>query len=106
MTKQLTPTQHLAAIIAAGQIAYEASLPAYVKREEIDPEAIRRRAFLGVLEGIESRSTTPRIVLTLNEERQREICLNCPLADCVGIEQRNCPIRIEQRAEWRRQNKR
>jgi len=75
-------------IISRGQMAYEATLPDYLRRQDAPPEVERR------------------INLTLTDERQREICLACPLADCVGVENRNCPIRIEQRAEWRRQNHR
>lgn len=37
-------------------------------------------------------------------ERDR-ICLDCPLRDCVGIESRECPIRIEQRRVWREKHK-
>src|SRR5215471_12023271 len=75
-------------IIKNGQAAYEATLPEYLRRQ-VAPAEVERR-----------------IILTLTDERQREICLNCPLADCVGIERRECPIQIEQRAEWRRQNHR
>ena len=41
----------------------------------------------------------------LSEKRQREICLSCPLATCVGVERPNCPIRVAQRAEWREKNR-
>jgi hypothetical protein len=33
----------------------------------------------------------------VSEERQRELCLNCPHADCLGVENRKCPIRVEAR---------
>ena len=38
----------------------------------------------------------------VTEERQRELCLACPLADCVGVESNACPIRIEARQVWRK----
>jgi len=75
-------------IVARGQAAYEATLPAYLKRQDD-------------LESIPSH-----INLTLTDERQREICLNCPLADCVDVKDARCPIRIEQRRAWREQNRR
>jgi len=74
-------------IISRGQTAYEATLPDYARRQGAPVEVERR------------------INPTLTDERQREICLACPLADCVGVERPNCPIRIEQRAEWRHQNR-
>jgi len=44
--------------------------------------------------------TTPNLT-GVDEERQRQLCLSCPLADCVGVESSACPIRIEQRRVWR-----
>ena len=41
-------------------------------------------------------------VSRVTEERQRELCLTCPLADCVGVESNACPIRIEARHTWRK----
>src|SRR5262245_59499663 len=79
---------NLQEIIANGQQAYEATLPEYMKRQEADD------------------SPTHRINLTLTDERMRELCLSCPLADCLDITSTLCPIRIEQRREWRRQNHR
>ena len=75
-------------IIAHGQTAYEATLPDYLQR------------------GADKEAAPTRIHIFISPERQREICLNCPLIECVGIEHRNCPIRIEQRREWREQNRR
>ena len=73
-------------IISRGQTAYEATLPDYLRRQEA-PEA-------------------SRVNITMTDERQREICLNCPLADCAGIESPACPIQIEQRRIWREKNRR
>ena len=70
-------------IIAAGVARFETTLPDYARGPVADIEPAR-----------------PNI--TLSEERQVAICLNCPLADCIGIESRQCPIQIEQRAEWRK----
>jgi len=41
------------------------------------------------------------INLTLTDDQQREICLDCQLPDCVGLESRYCPIQEAQRAIWR-----
>ena len=79
---------NLTDIISRGQAAFEATLPDYLRRQDAPPEVERR------------------VNLTLTDERQREICLNCPLADCVGIERRDCPIQVEQRRAWREQNRR
>jgi len=38
----------------------------------------------------------------VDEARQIQLCLSCPLADCVGVESSACPIRIEQRRVWRK----
>jgi len=73
-------------IISRGQTVYEATLPDYLRRQEA-PEA-------------------SRVNITMTDERQREICLNCPLADCAGIESPACPIQIEQRRIWREKNRR
>jgi len=77
------PAERPAAIVAAGVAAYEASLPPSLR-----PEGLTEMA-------------PSRVNLALSDERQREICLSCPLADCLGIESPECPIRIEQRAERR-----
>jgi hypothetical protein len=39
-------------------------------------------------------------VSRVTEERQRELCLSCPLPDCVGVDHRTCPIRVEARRLW------
>lgn len=44
------------------------------------------------------------INFTLKLRERDAICLDCPLEDCVGIESRDCPIRIEQRRLWREKN--
>jgi len=54
-------------IISRGQMAYEATLPDYLRRQDAPPEVERR------------------VNLTLTDERQREICLACPLADCDAL---------------------
>lgn len=78
---------NLADIIAAGVAAYESSLPDYARGPVADIEPAR-------------------VNLTLREEKQVAICLSCPLAECVDITDRRCPIRIEQNAEWRQSRRR
>jgi len=78
--------ERLAAIISAGVAAYEATLPTYAQRSSA-----------------EAGAPSVAINFTLGEERQISICLNCPLTDCVGIESKQCPIRVEQRRAWREQ---
>lgn len=55
---------------------------------------------------MESRSVRADdpINLTLKSHERDAICLDCPLVDCVGIESRACPIRIEQLRRWREKN--
>jgi len=72
----------LAAIIARGQAAYVESLPDYARGPVADVEPTQCN-------------------LTLSDERQRELCLTCPLAECLDITSPRCPIRIEQRRLWR-----
>src|SRR5262249_29624991 len=48
--------------------------------------------------------TAPIPHIHLPQERQVEICLSCKLDECVNVTDPRCPIRIEQRVEWRRQN--
>lgn len=79
-----TPSERLAAIVAAGQAAYEARFAP---------------ALPSPTEAIE-----PGLNIYLSDERQREICLACPLADCLDITDRRCPIRVEQRRIWREQS--
>jgi hypothetical protein len=76
-------------IISRGVARYEASLPD------------RARTPIEIFD-----AALNRINVTLSEERQTQLCLSCSLSDCVGIESRQCPIQIEQRAEWRRLNHR
>jgi len=88
----------LSAIIAAGVAAYQASLPDYARDAApivTLPDHARDASEL----------PEPQPNLTLDEDRQRALCLECPLADCVGIENAACPIRREQRAHWRRNRK-
>lgn len=45
-----------------------------------------------------------KINITMSQDVQNAICERCPLAECIGIERRECPIQVEQRATWRKQN--
>lgn len=83
LTADISPAERLALIIAAGVARFEATLPAYAQRSADDEPA----------------EQCPNLVVSA--DRQREICLNCPLADCVGVSQPQCPIRIEARRAWR-----
>jgi hypothetical protein len=83
ITQDITPAERLATIVAAGVARFEATLPAYALRSA-DDEPIEQ---------------CPN--LRISAERQREICLNCPLDDCVGVGKPQCPIRIEARRQWR-----
>ena len=47
-----------------------------------------------------------RINITMSQAEQNTICERCPLADCIGIERRECPIQAEQRRIWREKNQR
>jgi len=78
-------------IVTRGQLAFEATLPDYLQRQ---------------VEPAEALCPIVHINLTLTDERQRELCLSCPLADCVNVTDPRCPIRIEQRRLWREQNRR
>ncbi len=77
----------LAQIVAAGVARFEASLPAYARQ------------------GVESEPIEPSPNLAISADRQREICLNCPLADCVGVANETCPLRIEARRIWKQKRK-
>jgi len=83
ITPDISPAERLAQIIAAGVARFEATLPPLM-RARPETEAIEQ---------------CPNLVVSAN--RQREICLNCPLADCVDVSQPQCPIRIEARHVWR-----
>ena len=45
------------------------------------------------------------INFTIHLAEQDAICRDCPLADCVGADNRDCPIQVEQRRRWREINK-
>ena len=47
-----------------------------------------------------SRAGDP-INFSLTLAQRDLICLRCPLTECVGIESRECSIRIKQRQIWR-----
>lgn len=74
----------LSTIVAAGVARYRAEQARYAPP----------------LAGVAELETKPN-VSAVNEDLQRELCLSCPLSDCVGIENAACPIRIEQRRAWR-----
>lgn len=82
----ISPSERLAALVAAGVARYVESLPIYARGPVTDVEPAQP-------------------IITLSEERQTRICLSCPLAECVDVTDTRCPLRIEQRAVWRR-NKR
>ena len=42
-----------------------------------------------------------KINLTMSLADQNAICERCPLPDCVGIENSQCQIQVEQRLIWR-----
>ena len=77
----------LAAMIQAGIARYEETVPVSARRPAFPVEPVETR-----------------INITIAADRQREICLSCPLNDCVGVESPRCPIRIEQKALWRAKN--
>ena len=80
-----TSADILAAIIAAGVARYQASLPDYTQdfsADDIEPPQFN--------------------VSAVDEALQIQLCLSCPLADCVGVESSACPIRIEARRVWRK----
>lgn len=78
------PADALAAIIAAGVARYEAMFSPAMPGQSVETEA-------------------PEVFrhLRVDADRQRELCLNCPLDDCVGVNHPACPIRIESRRIWR-----
>jgi len=80
-----TPAEALAAIVGAGVARFEAALPAYAQRAPQETEPLEICSHLAV-----------------SADRQCELCLNCPLADCVGVGNQSCPIRIESRLDWKR----
>src|SRR5262245_54462441 len=92
-TPNTSPADILAAIIAAGVARYVESLPDYARPTvpQFFAETVTDAEYL-----VEAN------VSRVNEERQRELCLSCHLADCVGVESSACPIRIEARRLWRK----
>jgi hypothetical protein len=82
-----TPAGDLAAIIARG--VARAGVPLYYGEPVTDEE-----------DQVEFN------VSRVTEDRQRELCLSCPLSDCVGVEDATCPIRAEARRLWRGRFKR
>ena len=85
------------AIVAAGVAAYQASLPDFARDTVPQFFAEPLTAEEAQVEFNTSRET---------EERQRELCLTCPLADCIGVEHQACPIHQEACALWRNANHR
>lgn len=75
----------LSSIIAAGVARYQAEQAKYAPP-------------LADVADLESEPN----VSAVTEDRQRELCLSCPLSDCVGVESSACPIRIEARRVWKR----
>ena len=130
----LTPAERLAAIIAAGVAAYQSRWPelapapvadAEPVADKTEPKPRRRRRKYAQSDAAKTSAqpvadkrergrpradrqadgaSEPIPSIHLSEERQRDICLACPLADCVNVTDSRCPIRREQLAEWRRQN--
>lgn len=89
-----SPAERLAAMIAVGVARYQESLPDFARDKNPAttlPDFARPTS--------ECAKSEPNI--TIDDDRQRELCLNCPLADCVGVSNAACPIRIAQCAEWR-----
>lgn len=91
---QQTPAEVLRALIERGRAAYRATLPEY------DAELMTALALADV------EPARPNNLNIVDEARQIALCLSCPLADCVGVESSACPIRIEQRHQWREQRRR
>jgi hypothetical protein len=91
----LSPADALAAIVAAGVARYQESLPDFAR--DVQPVFT-----LPYFARPKPELPEPEPLITLHEDRQREICLSCPLADCLGIVSALCPIRIEQRRVWRK----
>jgi hypothetical protein len=88
ITQDITPAERLAMIIAAGVARFESTLPAYAMHSaDVEP-------------------VEPSPNLAISADRQREICLNCSLPDCVGIGNDQCPIRNEARRQWQQQHRR
>ncbi len=99
MATAMTPADALAVIIARGVARYQESLPEYAR--DASP-LVTLPHFARPLSDLPEPEPNVSVV---DEERQRELCLSCPLADCLGIESALCPIRIEQRRMWRKQRR-
>lgn len=82
----------LSAIISAGVAAYQNSLPEDFRQ----PPQFYGEPVTDEEAAVEFNCSR------VTEERQRELCLNCPLADCVTTASAACPIRIEARRLWRK----
>lgn len=41
------------------------------------------------------------INIAIRQADQKAICKACPLDDCIGRDNRDCPIQVEQRQRWR-----
>jgi len=92
-TPNQTPADILASIIAAGVARYVESLPDFAR-----PGVPH---FYG--EPVTDEEAAVEFnVSRVTEERQRELCLSCPLSDCVGVENTTCPIHVEARRLWRK----
>ncbi|MCI0390331.1 MAG: hypothetical protein MOB07_16395 [Acidobacteria bacterium] len=57
------------------------------------------------LQSVSLRAGDP-IHFSIRPAERDAICLRCPLAECVGLESRECPIRVEQRRVWREKDAR
>jgi hypothetical protein len=95
----ITPADALAAIIAAGVARYQESLPDFARD---DQPVVTLPDFARPLSELPEPEPN---VSAVDEEGQRELCLSCPLADCLGIESTLCPIRIEQLRARRKQRR-
>jgi len=91
-THNTKPADSLAAIVARGVARYQASLP----EEWRQPPQFYGEPVTDEEAAVEFN------VSRVTEDRQAQICLSCPLSDCVGIEDATCPIRIEARQLWRK----
>jgi len=75
----------LSNIVAAGVARYQAEQARYAPPLPV---------------GVAELETKPN-VSAVDEDRQRELCLSCPLADCVDVTDARCPIRREQLRVWK-----
>lgn len=82
----------LATIVSNGIAAYQASLP----------EDFRQTPQFFGEPVTDEEAQVEFNVSRVTEKRQLELCLSCALAECVGVEDATCPIRIEARRLWRK----